>query len=139
MADASVLAVVTVTVAVPMRPSASSVVIARPLASASIVVDASEPRLVTRLICVPGLSGLPSGRKPVTVIVELPLRPICVGLTLTCSTVPGGATGLELSQAISASSAQTKRAASSGRRENTRLGCEYRISVGVYGGGRVGV
>ncbi len=51
----------------------------------------------------PGFRGLPSGLRPMMVIVELPFRAIRVGLALTARIEPEGATGEALSHPTAAS------------------------------------
>src|SRR5215218_595921 len=83
--------------AVPRRPSARNVAVATPFLS-TVTMGSIEPRLAVSRTSVPLLRGLPSGLRPITVIVDWPLRPIFKGLALIERIVPLGATGEALSQ-----------------------------------------
>src|SRR5436305_14085248 len=81
----------------PGRPSAWKVAFAVPVLSTA-TRESMVPMSDDRRISVPGFRGLPSGRRPTTVMVEVPVREIWLGLALTTRAVPSGATGVALSQ-----------------------------------------
>src|SRR5215210_274098 len=89
--------VAAVILAVPRRPSDRNVAVAEPFLS-TVTTGSIDPRLAVSRTSVPVLSGLPSGLRPITVIVDSPLTPIFAGLALTERIVPLGATGEALSQ-----------------------------------------
>ena len=81
---------------------------ARPLLSTA-TMESMVPRSTDSRISVPGFRGFPSGRRPMTVMVEVPLRETLLGLALTIRTVPSGATGVALSQPIRVKTARERR------------------------------
>src|SRR5258706_767723 len=93
--------VAAVMVAVPGMPLDLKVAVALPSRSVNTIAG-TEPLVALRRISVPGFNGWPSGLRPITVIVEVPFKAICVGLAEMARMQPPCATCVPLSQPTTA-------------------------------------